>query len=111
MSEAPELGKAPDVTLQVYALSEETDPVFTRRVVVCVPLDSDPTVGVKSAPVTAAFVLLSIHSTVAVAANPVITHDIVVSVPVITSLLFASTTEIKTVSRKKNKIGITRSGL
>ena len=53
MSEEPELGKAPDVTLQVYALSEETDPVFTRRVGVCAPLVSVSGVEVKSPPATA----------------------------------------------------------
>ena len=93
MSEEPEFGKSPEVTVQVYAVSAETAPVFTRRVVVCVPLDSDPVVGAKLAPVTACPVLVR-QVTVAVAANPVMTHDIVVSVPVLTSLLTAATAEI-----------------
>ena len=87
----------------MYAVSEETDPVFTRRVDICVPPDSVPSVGVKSAPETACPVLVR-HDTVAAASNPVITHDIVVSVPVITSLLFASTSGIKTVSGRKNNM-------
>ena len=84
----------------MYTLSAETSAVFTRRVESWFPPDSDPSVATKSEPVTAEFVLLSIHTTDALADNPVIEHDSVVSVPVLTSLLIADTAEIVQVISK-----------
>ena len=66
---------------------------LTARVEVCFPLSKVPWVGVKLSPETSPELVR--QETVALAVNPVIMHDIAVSEPFFTSLLFAVTSEIE----------------
>jgi hypothetical protein len=65
---------------------------LTARVDVCFPSSKFPWVGVKLSPETSPELVR--QETVAFAVNPVITHDIIVSEPFLTSLLTDLTSEI-----------------
>lgn len=77
----------------MYAVSVVAAVVFTLSVAVCVPLSAVPEVISKFAPASTLLSDALNQETNAVADIPVITHDIVVSVPLPTSEGFASTSE------------------